>query len=164
MKRALFLFGFILALHSGAEAQVPEDLSCLKFSTNPEDRSGPPITFSAELWDGPQRAPTQSPGKGQARFTLERESLRLTWTVTFKDLTGPPVALQVHGPTPFEGLAPAMFSLVPNGFGQPVRGERVLSMGEAAAFLQNAVYVNLTTAKYPLGEIRGTAKKLRPKC
>jgi hypothetical protein len=164
MKRIFVVLGLVLALHSGARAQVPADLSCLKFSTNPDDRSGPPIEFSAELWDGPQRAPTQSAGTGQARFTLERSSLRLTWAITFKGLSGAPVELQAHGPTPAEGLAPAMFSLAPKGFGQPVRGERVLSVGEATFFLQNAVYVNLTTARYPLGEIRGTAKRLRPKC
>lgn len=154
----------MLAFHSETQAQVPDDLSCLTFSTNPDDRSGPPITFSAELWDGPQRAPTKSPGTGQAQFTLERDTLRLTWAITFKDLTSAPVSLQAHGPTPFEGIAPAIFSLAPNGFTQPVRGERVLSVSEATFFLQNAVYVNLTTARYPLGEIRGTAKKLRPKC
>jgi hypothetical protein len=164
MKRAFIILGLILAFHSGTEAQVPDDLSCLKFSTNPDDRSGPPITFSADLWDGPQRAPTKSPGTGQARFTLERDTLRLTWDITFKDLSGAPVALQAHGPTPAEGVAPVMFALAPNGFSQPVRGERILSVGEATFFLQNSVYVNLTTARYPLGEIRGTAKRLRPKC
>ena len=164
MKRTLVILALLLAPYSGIEAQVPDDLSCLKFSTNPDDRSGPPIKFSAELWDGPQRAPTKSAGKGQAQFALERDTLRLKWEVTFKDLSGAPVALQTHGPTPAEGLAPAMFSLAPNGFSQPVRGDRVLSVSEATFFLQNSVYVNLTTARYPLGEIRGTAKKLRPNC
>ena len=164
MKHALVILGLMLALHSGSEAQVPDDLSCLKFSTNPDDRSGPPIKFSAALWDGPQRAPTKSPGTGQAQFTLERDTLLLTWEVTFKDLSGAPVELQAHGPTPAEGLAPAMFSLAPNGLSQPVRGDRVLSVSEATSFLRNSVYVNLSTARYPLGEIRGTAKKLRPKC
>lgn len=164
MKRTLIILVLLLALQSGTEAQVPDELSCLKFSTNPDDRSGPPIKFSAELWDGSQRAPTKSPGTGQAQFTLERDTLRLTWEVTFKDLSGGAVELQAHGPTPAEGVAPAMFTLAPSGFSQPVRGDRVLSVSEATSFLQNSVYVNLTTTRYPLGEIRGTAKKLRPKC
>jgi hypothetical protein len=164
MRHELAVLGLALMIGGGAGAQVTDDLSCSHFSTDPNDRAGPPIRFRAELWDGPQRKPTTSPAVGEALFTLERDTLRLTWTVTFKDLTSAPTELHAHGPTPAEGLAPELFSLAPDGFSQPIRGERVVSLGEASYFVQNSIYVNLHTTKYPEGEIRGTVKKLRPKC
>ena len=147
-----------------ASAQVPEDLSCAHFSPDPMDRSGPPIHFQASLWDGPQRAPTDSDATGTANFTLERDSLRLSWTVTFESLTSEPVGLHVHGPVPAEGLAPVIFPLVEGDITSPVSGERTLTTGEVSILVQNWAYVNLHTRRYPEGEIRGGIKKLRPTC
>ena len=147
-----------------AGAAPGEGLSCAHFSPDPDDRSGPAIHFSADLSDDPQRAPTDSPGVGHADFVLERETLTLSWRVTFRDLTSPPVALQMHGPVPAEGEAPPLFELAPAGFASPVEGERTLSLGEVAYLVQHLLYVNLTTTRYPVGEIRGPVRKLRPKC
>ena len=143
---------------------MPEDLSCAFFSADPNDRSGPPIHFRAELWDGPQRAPTSSDGAGVAEFTLERDTLRLSWTVTFSGLTSPPTALHVHGPVPAEGSAPPVFPLASEHFTSPVTGERLLSAGEVSLFVQNLVYVNLHSERYPEGELRGPVRKQRPDC
>jgi hypothetical protein len=158
------LLGLLLGVSGPAAAQVPEDLACVTFSPDPLDRSGKPIHFSATLWDGPQRAPTSSKATGKAEFTLERDPLRIRWKVTFQNLTSEPTALHVHGPVPAEGLAPVLFPLTADSFRQPITGEREISMGEAAFFLQNAVYVNIHTVRYPEGEIRGTLKKMRPTC
>ncbi len=153
-----------LSALSGASAQVPEDLSCISFSTDPMDQSGPPIHFQANLWDGPQRAPTTSDATGVADFVLERDTLRLSWTVTFDSLTSEPIGLHVHGPVPAEGLAPIIFPLVDGDIESPVRGERTLTTGEVSILVQNWAYVNLHTQQYPEGEIRGGIKKQRPEC
>ncbi len=116
------------------------------------------------MWDGPQRAPTSSDATGMATFTLERDTLRLTWEVTFEGLTSTPSGLHVHGPTPAEGSAPAVFALAGENFTSPVTGERVISIGEVSLFVQNLAYVNLHTSRYPEGEIRGSIKKQRPQC
>lgn len=145
-------------------AQPAEDQSCGYFSTDPEDRSGPPIHFFAEIYDGPQRAPTESPGTGRAEFVLERDTLKLSWQVNFKDLTSQPVGLHLHGPVPAEGDAPIMFDLALEPFTSPVEGERILTLGEVAFLIQNLVFVNLHTTKYPLGELRGPVRKIAPKC
>jgi hypothetical protein len=152
-------------LAAGAAGATPgEDLSCGYFSADPDDRSGPPIQFSADLADDPQRAPTNSPGVGHAHFVLQRDTLTLSWRVTFQGLTGQPVALQMHGPVPAEGEAPPLFELAPADFRSPVEGERTLSLGEVAYLVQNLLYVNLSTTRYPVGEIRGPVRKLRPQC
>jgi len=159
---SIFVMG--MAALSGTNAQVPEDLTCAYFSSDPDDRSGPAIYFDATLWDGPQRAPTESDGTGRAEFKLERDTLRLTWTVTFDALTSAPTGLHVHGPVPAEGLAPVLFPLTDGVIESPVRGERTLSTGEVSILVQNWAYVNLHTSRYPEGEIRGGIKKNRPDC
>ena len=158
------LAALVLIIPGAAAAEVGQDLSCAHFSSDPNDRSGPPIRFSADLSAAPQRAPTVSGGTGHAEFVLERDTLRLSWTVTFEGLTSAPSGLHLHGPIPAEGEAPAIFALAPSSFSSPVAGERTVSLGEVAYLVQNLMYVNLSTTKYPVGEIRGPLRKLRPEC
>ena len=145
-------------------AQPKDDQTCGHFSTDPEDRSGPPIHFFADISDGPQRTPTESPGLGRAEFVLERDTLKFSWRVSFKDLTSQPVGLHLHAPVPAEGNAPVMFDLASERFTSPVEGEKILTLGEVAFLIQNIVYVNLHTTRYPLGELRGPVRKIAPKC
>jgi hypothetical protein len=138
--------------------------ACGYFSPDPDDRAGPPVRFSAQLSAAGQRAPTESPGVGRADFVLERDTLTMSWSISFAQLTSEPVALKLHGPLPAEGEAPALFDLTSGIPRSPVKGQRVLSLGEVAYAVQNLLYVNLSTTRYPVGEIRGTVRKLRPEC
>ena len=122
------------------------------------------MRFSASLSDHGQRAQTDSHGVGHAEFVLERDTLKFSWKISFENLTSRPVALHIHGPVPAEGEAPALFDLASEPFSSPVEGERTLSLGEVAYLVQNLLYVNLHTERYPLGEIRGLVRKLRPSC
>ena len=158
------LWAFVLLVAGPLGAAPEDDLSCAYFSPDPNDRAGPPIRFFADLSDHGQRAPTNSSGVGRADFVLERDTLRLTWQVTFADLTSRPIALQLHGPVPAEGEAPPIFALAPEQFTSPVEGERTLSLGEVAYLVQNLLYVNLLTTRYPMGELRGLVRKVRPAC
>ena len=145
-------------------AQPVSDQSCGYFSTDPDDRSGPPIHFFADLSDGPQRAPTESPGVGRADFVLERDTLKLTWRINFKDLTSQPVGLHIHGPVPAAGNASVRFDLATERFRSPAEGEKVLTLGEVAFLIQILAFVNLHPANSPLGELRGPVRKIRPDC
>ena len=149
---------------SAVVAQPVDDQSCSYSSTDPDDRSGPPIHFFADLSDGPQRAPTESAGVGRADFVLERDTLKLSWRISFKDLTSQPVGLHIHGPVPAEGNAPVMFDLALERLSSPVKGEKVVTLGEVAFLIQNLAFVNIHTANYPLGELRGPVRKIRPTC
>ncbi len=164
-KRAIVALILMIAMpFSVATAQPEGASSCGYFSTDPDDRSGPPIHFYADLSDGPQRAPTESPGVGRVDFVLERDTLKLSWAMSFKDLTSDPVGLHIHGPVPAEGDAPALFDLATDPIRSPLKGEKILTLGEVAFFVQHLVFVNLHTSKYPLGELRGPVRKLPPKC
>jgi len=156
------VLALLLAVPLGAAPG--DDLSCAHFSSDPDDRSGPPIRFFATLSADGQRAPTVSAGVGEAHFVLERDTLKFSWKVSFDDLTSSPVALRIHGPVPAEGDAPALFDVAPEGFRSPVEGERTLSVGEVTYLVRNSLYINLLTTKYPDGEIRGRVRKLRPEC
>jgi hypothetical protein len=62
------LFFSVILIVTSLQAEPGEDLSCAWFSADPDDRAGPPITFSADLDADAQRAPTESPGVGHADF------------------------------------------------------------------------------------------------
>ncbi len=165
---AVLIIPIILAMTLAHQVALGSDtndgLSCGYFSTDPNDRSGPPIHFYADLSDDAEHLPTDSPGVGRADFVLERDTLKLSWTVRFKDLTSQTTGLHIHGPVPAEGLAPPIFDLAPERFTSPVEGEKILSQGEVAYFVQHLVYVNLHTTRYPEGELRGPVRKIPPKC
>lgn len=164
-ERAIIALILVIAVPIDAVvAQSDDASSCGYFTTDPDDRAGPPIHFYADMWDGPQRAPTESPGVGRVDFVLERDTLKLSWTATFKDLTSEPIGMHVHGPVPAEGDAPAIFDLATDPIRSPLKGEKILSLGEVAFFVQHLVFVNLHTTKYPAGELRGSIRKLPPKC
>lgn len=149
---------------TGTIADSGDDLSCAYFSTDPDDRSGPPIEFYADLSDDAQSAPTDSPGVGRAEFVLERDTLRLSWRVTYQNLTTAAVGLHVHGPKAPAVDASILFDMAPESLSSPINGERILSLGEATNLIQHLLYLNLHTSKYPEGELRGPIRKARPTC
>lgn len=148
-------------------AQTPPgkpDLSCAFFSPKPDDTSGPPIIFYAELSPDEESAVTESPGRGRVDFVLERASLKLSWTVDYKNLTTPATGLRIHGPGTPGGEAGILIDLAPKGMKLPIEGSAVLNEGLLAYLVQDRMYVNLVTTKYPNGELRAPIKKARPKC
>src|SRR5215813_13482026 len=57
------------------------------------------ILLKAELKGTNEVPPNNSPASGQATATLDTGTKTLTWTITFKDLSGPAVAAHFHGPS-----------------------------------------------------------------
>ena len=56
------------------------------------------ITLKAALKGSNEVPPNNSPASGEATATFNTETKALSWTITFKDLTGPAVAAHFHGP------------------------------------------------------------------
>ena len=109
-----------------------------------------------------QSAPTTSPGQGCALFTLDRPTLEFSWTVRFAQLTSEAVGAHVHGPQTPGGNAGVLFDLAPDNLQSPLRGAVVLSEGQLEYLLTGRTYVNIHSAKYPAGELRGQIMRLRP--
>lgn len=157
----------MLAADSTAATARPgkPDMSCAFFSPNPEDRSGPLLRFFADLSAGEQSASTDSPGAGRVDFTLDRKTLRLEWTIRFRKLTSAPIGLHVHGPQTPGTEAGMLFDLMPaSAVRDGARGAKILDDGLLGYLVQDRLYVNLHTRRYPAGELRGHVRKARPDC
>lgn len=140
------------------------DASCAYFAANPDDDNGPPIAFFADLSPNEESWVAESPGKGRMDLVLNRKTLELTWKARYSDLTSPPKAFGIHGPQTPGGEAGVLIDLAPKGVKSPMEGTLTLNPGTLAYLVQDRMYVQLSTAKYPLGELRATIQKARPKC
>jgi hypothetical protein len=138
----LFAFGLLLAL----AITIPA----------PTARAGSnDILFTAELSDDEQSTPTYSKGKGRAEIVLERETLKITWTVTYQDLSSPPVTAGLFGPENVGANAGMLIDFAPKGLKSPIKGSAVLSDGQLQYLITGRVYVNITSQKWQAGELRG---------
>ena len=123
---------------------------------------GPPIKFRTTLSADEQSAPTESPGLGVAEFILYRPTQRLDWTITYTTLTSNAVAAHIHGPQTPGGNAGVLVDLAPEGMTSPLTGSVMLNDGELEYLLTGRLYVNIHSAKYPAGELRGQIMRVRP--
>ncbi|MBL8629704.1 MAG: CHRD domain-containing protein [Rhodospirillaceae bacterium] len=98
---------------------------------------------------------TESPGVGTADFHLDLSNLKFTWTITFKDLSGPLETLAVYGPAQPGANGAKFLELATKGATSPVRGSAAITEAQVQYLLYGWTYVNLTTGKFPWGEIRG---------
>lgn len=121
------------------------------------------ILFTATLTDDEQSIPTMSPGTGFAEVRLERATMKITWKVTYKDLTSPPIAAGLYGPENVGGNAGQFVDLVAAGgsLKSPLTGSKVLSDGEFQYLITGRVYVNIQTRKFKEGELRGQLRRQR---
>jgi hypothetical protein len=139
----------------------------ISFTHKHEDPSlnGPPITFIADLSADEQSAVVHSPGSGKAEFTLDRQTLKLSWKLNFSGLTSPALGAAIHGPGTPGVNAGVMFDLAPKGLARSTSGQTtgsvVLTDGELKYLLMGWMYVNVTSEKYKDGELRGTLKRVR---
>jgi len=98
---------------------------------------------------------TASHGKGT--FTGDIASGKLKFTLKFSGLTGPATAAHIHmgavgkaGPVVLPLCGPCT---------SPVKGNVRISAAVIKAIRKGSAYVNVHTAKYPNGEIRGQLSK-----
>jgi hypothetical protein len=78
----------------------------------------------------------------------------LTYSATYKDLTGPVVAAHFHGPAAAGGNAPPVVPAVASP--SPIKGTATLTDAQIADLNAGKWYFNVHTAANPGGEIRGT--------
>ncbi len=119
------------------------------------------ILFTATLTDDEQSVPTESPGVGLAEVRLERATMKITWKVTFKDLTSPATAAGLYGPENVGGNAGQFVDLANGNLKSPLTGSKVLSDGEFQYLITGRVYVNIHSRKYKDGELRGQLRRQR---
>jgi hypothetical protein len=116
------------------------------------------VMYKADLTGGAQVPPNTTKGTGTLQATYDPASKKLTYTVNYKDLTGPATAAHFHGPADAKANAgvvvPAAAPLT-----SPIKGEATLTDAQAADLAAGRWYFNIHTAANPPGEIRGQVMK-----
>jgi hypothetical protein len=142
---------------------VPAFLTACVVSASIVHAAADDIQYACDLSADEESAETYSPGKGHADFTIERESLKFSWKVTYQDLTSPPVSAGLYGPDRPGGNAGFQINLAPQGLKSPLIGTKVLNDGELQYLVTGRMYVNIVTTKYKDGELRCQVTRQRPK-
>ncbi len=113
--------------------------------------------FKATLNGASEVPPTDSKGTGKASLTYDTDTKKLTYTLTYKGLSGEPVAAHFHGPADPGANAGVE---VPITVGKsPIKGEATLNDMQAGDLEAGKWYVNIHTKANPMGEIRGQVTK-----
>jgi hypothetical protein len=141
--------------------------SCEKDS---EDRKRLEFSKTAIIMSGAQETPlSNSSALGTMDVNYRRDTKILNYKITWSGLTGTPIGIGVHGtaPTGFNPYSPAAWTTPVQSFtltGLTATGTysgALLVDGFAVKeedVLSGLYYINLRTASYPAGEIRGQVK------
>lgn len=110
--------------------------------------------FSARLSGSSTVPASGSAGQGELVAVLDRKSGLLRWKLSFSGLSGPVRGAHFHSPGMSDEVAPAVASLG-RSVTSPAEGRALLTPKQSADLLAGQWYVNITTAAFPQGEIRG---------
>lgn len=107
--------------------------------------------------DGTQEVPPSgAPGTGFATITYEDVTGVLSWDIQWSNLTGPATGMHFHGPaTEGQNAAVQVNVGAISGLTSPSVGAVIIQPNQAADLLANLWYLNIHTAQFPGGEIRG---------
>ncbi|MBI2739476.1 MAG: CHRD domain-containing protein [Rhodospirillales bacterium] len=116
------------------------------------------VTYKADLKASTQVPPNDSKGTGALTATYDPASKKLTYTVNYKDLTGPATAAHFHGPADAKTNAGVVVP-VNGAVTSPIKGEATLTDAQAKDLADGKWYFNIHTAANKGGEIRGQVMK-----
>ncbi len=112
------------------------------------------LTFSTQL-RGDQEVPAATTlGQGQLDAVFDSHTGQLRWKLQYANLTGPVTGAHFHGPAQPGATAPVVLPLGAQ-IRSPMEGAAQLSQAQAADLVAGRWYVNLHTAAFPGGEVRG---------
>ena len=115
------------------------------------------VNYKADLKGASVVPPIDSKGTGSLAVTYDTVSKKLTWKGAYSGLTGAATAAHFHGPADVGKNAGVAVPIGPAT--SPLAGMATLSDAQAADLAAGKWYVNVHTAKFPNGEIRGQVVK-----
>ena len=118
------------------------------------------VQFSAALSGAAETPATASAGKGTASVTLDTDTRRVTWTITYAGLSGPATMAHFHGPAA-PGASAGVLIPVAGSLASPIKGEADVDDGQIGDLRAGLWYVNIHTAQNPKGEIRGQLQQAK---
>lgn len=115
------------------------------------------VNYKADLKGASVVPPSDSKGTGSLAVTYDTASKKLTWKGAYTGLTGAATAAHFHGPADAGKNAGVVVPIGPAT--SPLAGMATLTDAQAADLAAGKWYVNVHTAKFPNGEIRGQVVK-----
>ena len=115
------------------------------------------LKFKADMKGASEVPPTDSAGTADAQVTVDTGTKKLSWTVTYSGLTGDAKAAHFHGPAGPGQNAPPVITIT----GKIKNGSADLTDQQLADLQAGKWYVNIHTAKFPGGEIRGQVEQVK---
>ena len=114
-------------------------------------------SYKAILKASEEVPPNPSAATGNAEFTFDTTTKKLSYKVSHSGLTGAATAAHIHGPA-----EPGKNASVVVGFDKaasPIEGTTMLTEQQAADLVAGKMYVNVHTQANKDGEIRGQILK-----
>jgi hypothetical protein len=115
-------------------------------------------TYTADLKAASEVPAVDSKGSGALTASYDTASKKLTYTVNYKDLSGPATAAHFHGPADAKsnaGVVVPVKEVTP----ATLKGDATLTDAQAADLQAGKWYFNIHTAANKGGEIRGQVMK-----
>jgi hypothetical protein len=113
------------------------------------------VVLRADLTGQEEVPPIKSSGVGDATAILNPVTQELTWSINYRDLSGPAVSAHIHGPSGPGQNSVAQIDIGKGAMGSPLRGAAKVTPQEAQQILEGKWYINVHTAQNLGGEIRG---------
>lgn len=121
------------------------------------------INMSATLSGGQEVPPTASTGTGSATVVFDDVTNQLNWNIVFSGLTGAATGAHFHGPAPIGTNAGVQVNIGSiSGLTSPMIGSTTISAAQETDLLAGLWYINIHTAQFPGGEIRGQVLAAEP--
>jgi hypothetical protein len=134
-------FTFLLTSHAPSSAEI--------------------IKLTADLKGSEETPPTTTTGSGTFKGAYDTQTKKLNWTISYSGLSGPVTRADFHGPAGVGSYGSIKVSVIANH--SPIVGSASLTESSEKpldeALLNGSFYINLHTAAYPNGEVRGQILK-----
>ena len=114
------------------------------------------VKMKADLKSSEEVPPNDSPGTGTADVTLDTDANRVSWQIAHEGLTGDPSAAHFHGPAQVGENAGPIVDISAN----LNEGSADVTAEQLEMIRSGQTYLNIHTAQYPDGEIRGQVLQL----
>lgn len=114
------------------------------------------VKMKADLKSSEEVPPNDSPGSGTADITLDTDANKVSWKITHQGLTGDATAAHFHGPAKVGENAGPIVDISTN----MMEGAADVTAEQLQMIREGNTYLNVHTAQYPDGEIRGQVLQL----
>jgi len=117
------------------------------------------LTYKVELKGSSEVPPNHSKATGNVSVSFDSAEKKLSWTGSYSGLSGPVTVAHFHGPAAVGKNAGITVGIANGSLPPSFEGSAILTDAQAADLAAGRWYLNLHTAAYPAGEIRGQVVK-----